>query len=225
MAKTFLVNQAEQVYPLQVQACTCFIQLLNFCFLFCGAEWLCLDEAGCPWNTKTVQHQRHCVLTLLKNTLWVTHSFKGFNTNNTGTSPAFTKLPRACDRNTAAISKSVSKQHSTQTLTAWCWKKPEKSILQQGILVGIVRCRHQQKGTRTLDSCHSHDKLCGEMPLSPLDYHSENSIYKRQQFEAFMASRQHPRSSEGTRLKKAIRKTAWRLLTHCTSNTAHNSPP
>lgn len=91
-------------------------------FLFCRAERLCLEEAGCPWNTKTVQHQRHCVLTLLKNTLWVTHSFRAFSTNNTGISPAFTKLPRACDRNTAATSKSASKQRGTQTLTAWRWK-------------------------------------------------------------------------------------------------------
>lgn len=50
---------------------------------------------------------------------WVTHSFRAFSTNNTGISPAFTKLPRACDRNTAATSKSASKQRGTQTLTAW----------------------------------------------------------------------------------------------------------
>lgn len=59
-----------------------------------------------------VQHQRHCVLTLLKNTLWVNHSFGGFSANNTD---ILTKLPRACDRNTAALSKSVCKQRSTQT--------------------------------------------------------------------------------------------------------------
>lgn len=106
-------------------------------------------------------------------------------------------------------------QYTNHKLTPFGAKSNRKSQYCSGVYtVGITLCWHQQEGTRTPDS---RDTLCCEMPLSPLDYHSQNSIYIRQRPEAFMAS-----PSKGTCLKKqSVKKTLDTLHWY----TAHNCPP
>lgn len=163
------------------------------------------------------QETRSCTH-FIENTLWVNHSFGGFSTNNTGIWTALTKLPKACDRNTAALFKSICRQRKQLEQGS----KPQRSILQQGLprrYHALLTPGRRQRHSDTWQLPQPRQTLLWNATVSPLDYHSQNSIYT-QQLEAFMASMQYPRSSPaGTcRRKQHVCTTARKiLLTHCTN--------